>query len=77
VLIFGKDPDRLQQHHNVIDAATAAGVRHLYYTSGIRADDPGFALGADHNATEDSIIDSGLRYTILRNGWYIEKYIPP
>lgn len=50
-------------------------MQHLYYTSGIRADDPSFALGADHKATEDSITDSGLRYTILRNGWYIENYI--
>src|ERR1700712_3944993 len=45
VLISGKDPHRLQQHQQVIDAATAVGVQHFYYTSGIRADDPGFALG--------------------------------
>ncbi|WP_018636394.1 NAD(P)H-binding protein [Parafrankia elaeagni] len=76
VLISGKDPDRLQQHRHVVDAAAAAGVRHFYYTSGIRADDPGFALGADHKATEDSIKDAGLRHTILRNGWYIENFIP-
>jgi NAD(P)H dehydrogenase (quinone) len=74
VLISGKDPDRVRQHRHVIEAATAAGVQHLYYTSGIRADDPGFALGADHKATEDLIKKSGLRYTILRNGWYIENY---
>jgi NAD(P)H dehydrogenase (quinone) len=76
VLISGKDPHRLQQHKAVIDAATAAGVRHFYYTSGVRSDDPTFALGADHKATEDAIKQSGLRYTILRNGWYIENYIP-
>lgn len=75
VLISGKDPHRLQQHRAVIDAAKAAGVQHLYYTSGVRADDPSFALGADHKATEDAIKASGLRYTILRNGWYIENYI--
>jgi NAD(P)H dehydrogenase (quinone) len=76
VLISGKDPHRLQQHRAVIDAAKAARVQHLYYTSGVRADDPSFALGADHKATEDAIKQSGLRYTILRNGWYIENYIP-
>jgi NAD(P)H dehydrogenase (quinone) len=75
VLISGKDPHRLQQHRAVIDAAQAAGVQHVYYTSGVRADDPSFALGADHKATEDAITESGLRYTILRNGWYIENYI--
>jgi NAD(P)H dehydrogenase (quinone) len=76
VLISGKDPHRRQQHQQVIDNAKAAGVQHIYYTSGIRADDPGFSLGADHDATEHSIKNSGLRHTILRNGWYIENYIP-
>jgi NAD(P)H dehydrogenase (quinone) len=76
VLISGKDPDRLRQHRHVIDAAKAARVQHVYYTSGIRADDPGFVLGADHKATEDAIKEAGLRHTILRNGWYIENYIP-
>lgn len=75
VLISGTDPHRLQQHRAVIDAAKDSAVRHFYYTSGVRADDPAFALGADHKATEDAIAGSGLRYTILRNGWYIENYI--
>ncbi|MFF0255635.1 SDR family oxidoreductase [Micromonospora zamorensis] len=75
VLISGKDPHRLQQHLAVIDAAAAGGVQHFYYTSGVRADDPSFALGADHKATEDAIKQSGLRHTVLRNGWYIENYI--
>lgn len=74
-LISGNDPHRLRQHRAVIDAAKAAGARHFFYTSGVRADEPGFALGADHKATEDAIRESGLRYTILRNGWYIENYI--
>jgi NAD(P)H dehydrogenase (quinone) len=75
VLISGGEPTRLQQHQNVIDAATTAGVRHIYYTSGLRVDDPSFALGADHKATEDALKASGLTWTILRNGWYIENYI--
>jgi NAD(P)H dehydrogenase (quinone) len=74
VLISGKDRHRLQQHKAVIDAATAAGAQHFYYTSGVRSDDPTFALGADHKATEDHLKESGLTYTILRNGWYIENY---
>jgi NAD(P)H dehydrogenase (quinone) len=75
VLISGGEPTRLQQHRTVIDAAKTAGVRHVYYTSGLRVDDPSFALGADHKATEDAITTSGLTWTILRNGWYIENYI--
>jgi NAD(P)H dehydrogenase (quinone) len=76
VLISGMEPTRLQQHRTVVDAAKAAMVKHFYYTSGIRADDPAFVLGADHKATEDAVKDAGLTYTILRNGWYIENYIP-
>ena len=75
VLISGKDPHRLQQHKAVIDAAKESGVQHFFYTSGVRSDDPTFALGADHKATEDYLKGSGLTYTILRNGWYIENYI--
>ncbi|GAA4988711.1 NAD(P)H-binding protein [Kitasatospora paranensis] len=75
VLISGSDPNRLAQHRSVIDAAKSADVRHLYYTSGVRADDDRFEVNADHKATEDALIASGLTYTILRNTWYIENYI--
>lgn len=59
----------------MIKAATKAQVEHVYYTSGLRADDVRFEIGADHKATEDALIASGVTYTILRNGWYIENYI--
>lgn len=75
VLISGGDPNRLDQHTAVIKAATKAQVEHVYYTSGLRADDVRFEIGADHKATEDALIASGVTYTILRNGWYIENYI--
>ena len=75
VLISGGDPNRLDQHTAVIKAATKAPVEHVYYTSGLRADDVRFEIGEDHKATEDALIASGVTYTILRNGWYIENYI--
>jgi NAD(P)H dehydrogenase (quinone) len=75
VLISGGDPDRLAQHTSVIQAAKDAGGRHVYYTSGVRADDERFEINADHRATEKALIASGLTYTILRNTWYIENYI--
>jgi NAD(P)H dehydrogenase (quinone) len=74
VLISGGDPDRLAQHRSVIDAARAAGIRHLFYTSGVRADDDRFPINADHRATEQALGASGVPYTILRNTWYIENY---
>ncbi|MET9267671.1 NAD(P)H-binding protein [Amycolatopsis sp. NPDC004079] len=73
VLISGRDENRLAQHKSVIEAAKNA--RHVYYTSGVRADDERFEINADHRATENALIASGLTYTILRNTWYLENYV--
>jgi len=75
VLISGSDATRLAQHMSVIEAAKNANARHVYYTSGVRADDGQVEINADHKATEDALIASGMTYTILRNTWYIENYI--
>lgn len=64
---------REQQHRNVIDAAKAAGVSFMAYTSFPRADRSTAALAADHRVTEDYIRDSGLDYSFLRNNWYLEN----
>ncbi|MER5716858.1 SDR family oxidoreductase [Streptomyces sp. NPDC002132] len=74
LLISGNefDKDRPQQHQVVIDAAKAAGVALLAYTSA-----PGSltaALADDHRATEKALAASGVPYTLLRNGWYHENY---
>jgi len=74
VLISGGDPNRVVQHLAVIHAAKDAGTEHFYYTSGVRADE-GAAINADHKATEDALLTSGIPYTILRNTWYIENYL--
>jgi NAD(P)H dehydrogenase (quinone) len=65
---------RVQQHRAVIDAATAAGVSHLVYTSILNAAESPMELAAEHRATEAAITASGLTHTILRNGWYTENY---
>jgi NAD(P)H dehydrogenase (quinone) len=75
LLISGNEiGQRLAQHQNVIDAATAAGVELLAYTSVANADTTGIALGAEHRATEEAIVAAGLPHTFLRNSWYIENY---
>ncbi|MFD2470968.1 NAD(P)H-binding protein [Amycolatopsis silviterrae] len=74
VLISGRDPNRLAQHESVIEAAKNANVQHVYYTSGVRADDDRFEINADHRATEEALVASGVPYTILRNTWYIENF---
>lgn len=66
---------RLSQHRNVIAAATAAGVSFIAYTSLLKAPDSQISLAPEHAGTEAAITASGLDYTILRNGWYMENYL--
>ncbi len=65
---------RAEQHTNVIEAAKAAGVKWIVYTSLLHADTSSLNLAAEHLATEDTLKASGIAYTILRNGWYSENY---
>ena len=65
---------RAKQHLNVIEAAWKNGVKWIVYTSLLRADNSSLSLAAEHHTTEQAIIDSGIDYTILRNGWYTENY---
>jgi NAD(P)H dehydrogenase (quinone) len=66
---------RVEQHRNAIDAAAAAGVSHLVYTSAPKADTSELVLAPEHKATEELIRASGIPATILRNGWYTENYV--
>lgn len=64
---------RVQQHLNAIEAARAAGISHVVYTSsmGIQPQTPSLS-GQEHYATEQALRASGLTFTILRNGWYAD-----
>ncbi|MBP2584025.1 NAD(P)H dehydrogenase (quinone) [Streptomyces sp. PvR006] len=75
LLVSGSEVgQRVAQHAAVIDAAKAAGVAQLAYTGVLGGDDADFDLAAEHKATERLILESGLPYTFLRNGWYTENY---
>jgi len=74
LLISGNEFDkgRVGQHKVVIEAAKAAGVALVAYTSA-----PGSltaALADDHRGTEEALLASGVPFTLLRNGWYHENY---
>uniref|UniRef100_A0AAU1ZYP8 NAD(P)H-binding protein n=1 Tax=Streptomyces sp. NBC_00093 TaxID=2975649 RepID=A0AAU1ZYP8_9ACTN len=74
LLISGNEFDkgRVGQHKVVLEAAKAAGAALLAYTSA-----PGTltaALADDHKGTEAAILESGVPYSLLRNGWYNENY---
>jgi len=65
---------RAAQHAAVVDAAKAAGVARIVYTSVLDAATSNLILAPEHKATEEAIVASGLPFTILRNGWYTENY---
>lgn len=65
---------RTAQHQNVVDAAKRAGVQLLAYTSVLHADTSPLGLAVEHVATEAAIRASGLPFSLLRNGWYLENH---
>jgi NAD(P)H dehydrogenase (quinone) len=65
--------ERMLHHRNVVNAARAAGVGHVVYTSVIKpAPDAKFAAAPGHFHTEALIRESGLRYTFFRNNLYAD-----
>lgn len=65
---------RAAQHQAVIDAAKAAGVELIAYTSLLHAETSPLLLGEEHRQTEAALHQSGLPFVLLRNGWYSENY---
>jgi NAD(P)H dehydrogenase (quinone) len=64
---------RRRQHTAAVDAAVAAGVQHIAYTSsvGIHPRSPAFVV-ADHLHTEELLRRCGVAFTILRDSQYAE-----
>jgi NAD(P)H dehydrogenase (quinone) len=74
-LVSGMAPprERILLHRGVIDAAKAAGVKHIVYTSFIdNADNSPFFAWNINRDTEAYLKDSGLDFTVLRHGMYVE-----
>lgn len=71
-----KTTNRSAQHKQVVKAAKRAGVKHVVYTSQLhktdRADSPIKSIVNSHLDTENAIKKSGMEYTILRNGLYMD-----
>jgi NAD(P)H dehydrogenase (quinone) len=78
LLISGSEVGRrFDQHKAVVEAAQQAGVKHLAYTSVVKADTTTVFVAPEHKATEELIRASGLPFTFLRNGWYNENHAAP
>lgn len=77
LVISGADiGQRLAQHKAAVDAAVKAGVKRLSYTS-MPNPEPGNSVifAPEHYGTEQAIKETGLPYTIFRNGWYQENLL--
>jgi NAD(P)H dehydrogenase (quinone) len=71
-----EDPARVLLHQKAIDAAVAAGVRRIVYTSFVNAaPDATFTFARDHFHTEEHIRRSGAGWTFLRHNLYID-FVP-
>lgn len=75
LLVSGNEfGQRAQQHQNVFQAASAAGVKLVAYTSAPQADTSTNPVAPEHKETERLLKASGLNWVILRNNWYHENY---
>ena len=78
LISIGGSPDdpAAAAHKRAIDAAKAAGVRHIAYTSyvGIPGGDTA-GRAADHLETEQILMASGVAWTMLRNSIYMDQLV--
>jgi NAD(P)H dehydrogenase (quinone) len=67
-------PERQRQHTNAVEAAKAAGIEHIVYTSFLNVEKPhvNSLEVADHKLTEKLIQQSGMRWNFLRNNQYAD-----
>ena len=73
-LVSGYGPTRLEQHYSAIDAAVAAGVERIVYTSFLgAAPHATFTHAREHSLTEQRIRATGRRYTFLRPSFYLDR----
>jgi NAD(P)H dehydrogenase (quinone) len=66
--------ERVANHRRAIDAALAAGVSLVAYTSTLQADTAATIIGATHRATEEYLRERRVPSVLLRNSWYLENY---
>ena len=71
-----ENPERVEEHKSLLDAAKLAGVQHIVCTSFYGADEKAtFTLSRDHAQTEAYIKKLGFTYTFLRDNFYLDFFI--
>lgn len=75
MLISSSDPAMLEAQSNFIEAARRAGVRHVVKLSGIMPElDSPFRFARMHGEAERRLEASGMAYTHLRAGEFMQAY---
>lgn len=73
---LGQPGQRIAQHRAAVEAAVAAGVKHIAYTSAPSPrPQPNGGVLDDHFWTEAAIFASGVDFTILRHQLYAETIL--
>jgi NAD(P)H dehydrogenase (quinone) len=68
--------DRVRLHTGAVDAAVAAGVQRIVYTSFLACSaDATFTFARDHWHTEERLRQTGVRHTVLRDSLYLD-FVP-
>lgn len=71
----GETADRAQRHAAAVDAAVAAGVERIVYLSFLNAaPDATFTFARNHWQTEEHVRSTGVGYTFLRDGPYLDYF---
>ena len=75
-VVTGHNPGMVEQQNNVLEAALKAGAKYLVRVAGGRAvvvaDSPS-VVGRGHTAIEERLKGSGIKWTILRPGLFMQN----
>ncbi|RNI26334.1 SDR family oxidoreductase [Rufibacter latericius] len=75
-LITPFSADQVEMARKLIDAAKTTGVEHVVRLSALGAEAvPGIQLGRWHREAEDYLKSTGMKYTILRPGGFMQNYV--
>jgi NAD(P)H dehydrogenase (quinone) len=76
LLVSGSEAfDRVRLHTATVDAAVAAGVQRIVYTSFLACSaEATFTFARDHWHTEEHIRRAGVRHTFLRDSLYLDVF---
>ena len=67
--------DRVRLHSGAVDAAVAAGVQRIVYTSFLACSpEATFTFARDHWHTEEHLRKTGVRHTFLRDSLYLDVF---